>query len=471
MLQATGSHAAQLELARREYQRRHAAQRGALGLADWLPTVAPHLTWDWAHLRYIQAHLDRVTRGELMKLMIFCPPRHGKSVQTTIHYPIYRMERDPQTRIILGCYNQQLADYFSREARDLALKRKLLSPTKKNAQDEWYITGGGSFRAAGVGGGVTGLGANLLIIDDPIRSREDANSENYREKTWNWYRNDMYTRLEPGGAIIIILTRWHEDDLAGRILASEDGPNWTVIALPAEAEVNDPLGRAAGEALCPERYDLAALASIKLVLGMDYYALYQQHPVGAQGGVYQKLWFLHGLPPTTVRGDYLFDARLQVWDTASSQLGDWSCCLTAGIANNHVYVLDVWRGRVESPDLLTEVRDQAARWSPRVILIEDSSNGTAVIQMLKRETKLPILAVKPMREGKLAHAKANLPYLEGGRVTFCPGTYLVDFERELLSFPQGTYDDQVDSLNILLTRVFGGNPQRAGSHAGSQRGT
>src|SRR5262249_50256619 len=151
------------------------------------------------------------------------------------------------------------ANKFSRDARKIARGRGIVGGGVCK-QDEWEIKGGGSYRAAGVGGGVTGRGADLLIIDDPGRSRDDANSEAFRERVWDWYTNDMRTRLEPGGAIILIQTRWHEDALAGRILKSADGPNWTVVSLPAEAEEDDPLGREVGAALCPERFDIAALA-------------------------------------------------------------------------------------------------------------------------------------------------------------------------------------------------------------------
>ncbi|MEI8166759.1 MAG: phage terminase large subunit [Chloroflexales bacterium] len=459
--------AALRERAHREQLRRHQARMQATPFQAWLTTVSPQFTWDWPHLVYIQHQLARITSGAINKLMLFVPPRHGKSELTTVRYPIYRMERDPTLRVILGCYNQDLANMFSRQARRLAAGRRLLGSGIK-AQDEWDITGGGNFRAASIGsGGITGRGANLIIIDDPIRSREDANSQNSREKAWEWYSNDVYTRLEPGGAIILILTRWHHDDLAGRILASVDGPNWTVCSLPAEAEEGDPLGREVGEALCPVRFDLAALRDIKQVLGLDYYALYQQRPVAETGGLYQRSWFCYDHAPRTPEGELDLDQIVQAWDTASSAVGDYSACVTVGVKANRAYVLDVYRARLETPDLLRQVKNLAERWQPTVLLVEDASSGIAVTQMLRRETRLPILGIPPMRGGKVAHAKANLPYLESGRVSFCPGAYLVEFEQEVLSFPAAAHDDQVDALNIALTRIFGsGTPRRAGSHSG-----
>jgi predicted phage terminase large subunit-like protein len=145
---------------------------------------------------------------------------------------------------------------------------------------------------------------------------------------------------------------------------------------------------------------------------------------------------------------------LQAWDTASSQLGDWSACVTAGVAGNEAIVLDVFKARLETPDLLRAVKDQATKWWPRMILVEDAASGIAIQQMLRRETRLPVVPVPAFRGGKLSHAQSNTPYVEGGRVRFGPGAYLTEFEHELLSFPTGTHDDQVDAFNILLTRIF-----------------
>ncbi|NTU86346.1 MAG: phage terminase large subunit, partial [Chloroflexales bacterium] len=355
-------------------------------------------------------------------------------------------------------------------SRRLAAARGLLGRGLKNSAAEWEVVGGGGFRTAAVGAAPTGRGGDLIIIDDPVRSREDANSEAYRDKTWDWFTNDMTTRREPGGAVILIITRWHEDDLAGRILASPDGPNWTICSLPAEAEEDDPLGREVGQALCPERFDEEALAEIRGLMGIDYYALYQQRPVAETGGLYQRDWFVYEQPPTNARGELVFEYIIQAWDTASSRIGDYSVCITAGVRQNKVYVLDVFRDRMETPDLKRAVEQQAAAWDPRVVLIEDASSGIAIQQMLRRETRLPIVAVPPHKSGKLVHARANAPYFEGERVVFCPGAYLPALERELLAFPAGAHDDQVDALNVLLTRVFANVAVgRAGSHSGSAR--
>lgn len=241
--------------------------------------------------------------------MLFVPPRHGKSELTTVRYPAWRLERKPTTRVIVGCYNSTLAEKFSRKARRICNERMALSRDRVAVSD-WETEAGGGLRAVGVGSGVTGQGGDLIIVDDPIKSREEANSQAYRERVWTWWTDDLYTRLEPDAAIVLILTRWHMDDLAGRILASEDAPNWTVVSLPAFAEANDPLGRSEGEALCPERFDERDLAEIKAVQGSSFEALYQQRPSALEGSIFKREWWRY------YREAPRFSRIIQSWDTA-----------------------------------------------------------------------------------------------------------------------------------------------------------
>jgi hypothetical protein len=210
----------------------------------------------------------------------------------TMRYPVWRLIGRPDLRVIIGAYNHELALEFSGFARNLARECGLLGPTSVAAHD-WRTTAGGGIRAVGVGSGVTGRGANLIIIDDPVKSREEAESEAYRRRVWNWYRDDIYTRLEPNGAVILIQTRWHGDDLAGRLLAeaAAGGEAWEVINLPALADANDPLGRQPGEALCPERFSVADLERVRTVLGTySFEALYQQRPRPQAGALMKREW-------------------------------------------------------------------------------------------------------------------------------------------------------------------------------------
>jgi len=205
----------------------------------WLRRFTPNYNWDWKHLQVVQTQLQEITKGELDRLMLFMPPRHGKSECATVRYPVYRLFRKPDTRVIVAAYNQTLANRFSRKMRSLMRSHGELKPLlsrDRAAAEEWETTAGGGVRAVGVGGGVTGMGADLIVIDDPVKSREQAESQAFRERSWEWYTDDVYTRLEPNGGIILILTRWHEDDLAGRILTSDDAASWRVVRMPALAE-------------------------------------------------------------------------------------------------------------------------------------------------------------------------------------------------------------------------------------------
>ena len=259
----------------------------------WLKQVSPTMTWEWKHQVYIYKRLRRVSEGLCKRLMIFLPPRHGKSELVTVRYSAWRLKQDPTLNIILGSYNQRLANRFSRKIRRVLTddaaqlriadcgmriedtesaanaisdssqqnkRRNTITPAnpqsairdpqsndspfpfthrRANSEAEWETSQGGGLRAVGVGGGVTGFGAGLIIIDDPVKSRAEAESPTYRDNIWDWFNDDLYTRLEPEGAIILIQTRWHEDDLAGRLLREsreEGGEHWEVVNLPALAE-------------------------------------------------------------------------------------------------------------------------------------------------------------------------------------------------------------------------------------------
>lgn len=435
-----------------ELRKRLAARRSAQNLPfdEWLEEVTPGFSWDWPHIVCIREHLDRVTAGEIRKLMIFVPPRHGKSELATVRYPAWRLERKPTTRVIVGCYNSTLAEKFSRKARRICTERFPLSGDRKAISD-WETEAGGGLRAVGVGSGVTGQGGDIIIVDDPIKSREEANSQAYRDRVWTWWTDDLYTRLEPDAAIVLILTRWHMDDLAGRILASEDAPNWTVVSLPAFAEANDPLGRTEGEALCPERFDEAGLAKIKAVLGSSFEALYQQRPSALEGAIFKREWW------RSYREAPKFNRVLQSWDTAfkAGHDNDFSVCTTWGQADAGLYLIDRWKRRVEFPALKAMATTLGEQFHPHVVLVEDKASGQSLIQELKRDTRLPILAIK-VDSDKISRAYAVTPSIETGRV-FLPESapWLVDYLDSMATFPNAAHDDDVDSTTQALNFMMG----------------
>ena len=380
--------------------------------------------------------------------MLFVPPRHAKSETVTVRLPAYWLERWPDQRVIIGAYNQTLANKFSRKCRKIASPRTELS-RERTAVEDWETEMGGGLRAVGVGGGITGMGGNLIIIDDPVKNREEANSETYRGKVWDWYTDDLYTRLEPGGVMILIMTRWHEDDLAGRIIASEDGPNWEVISLPAIAETDDPMGREEGVALCPERYDENALASIRSVMGGSFQALYQQRPSAEEGDIFKREWWrYHREVPKLTQ-------IIQSWDTGfkTKDQNDFSVCTTWGVTDTGFYLMDRWKEKVEFPVLKRTVISLSNKWNPHAVLIEDKASGQSLIQELKAKTTIPIRPV-PVDTDKVARANAITPTIEAGNV-FLPqdAHWLQDYIDELATFPSGTHDDQVDSTTQFLNYI------------------
>jgi predicted phage terminase large subunit-like protein len=416
--------------------------------AEWLPEVSPTYTWHWKHTIYLVDKVQQFIDGKIEKLMIFMPPRHTKSETVTVRLPAYLLERWNHKRVIVGAYNQTLANKFSRKTRRIAAGRVAIS-TDRTAVDDWETIEGGGLRAVGVGGGITGMGGDVVIIDDPVKNREEANSETYRERCWTWYTDDLMTRLEPGGQVILIMTRWHEDDLAGRILASEEAEEWTVVNLPALAEKDDPLGRAEGEALCPERYDEAWLNRTHRRMRGSFQALYQQRPAAEDGEIFKREWW-----------QYYREAPAFQWicitcDSAfkKGEDNDYSVFIVWGVTKTGYYILDVWRQKVEFHGLKTTANAIANKWNPRLLLIEDKASGQSLIQELKRDTPHPVIPIK-VDSDKVSRANAASPTVQAGRV-YLPenAPWLLDFIDELATFPNGAHDDQVDALTIFVNHV------------------
>lgn len=423
----------------------------------WLPVVSPHLRWDWRHLAYTQERLQRLTDGEIQKLMVFEPPRHGKTELVTIHYLAYRMELDPTLRGIVGSYNETLAARSSRRTRRIVGQRVALN-RERWAVVDWETERGGGLRAVGVGGGITGHGGQLIIIDDPIKSREEADSQAYRERVWDWYRDDLYTRLEPSGQAILIMTRWHEDDLAGRILASEDGPNWEVVRLPALAEAGDPLGRETGAALCPERYNEEALADIRMVLGeRSFAALYQQRPMPIEGGMFKAAWFSRRISANEAGP---FDALIRYWDRAATEgRGDYTVGVLMGRQGAAYTVLDVRRGQWETYRRERIIAETAASdrelWGAVRIWLEQepgSSGADSVRETIRNLAGFPVYA-EMVTGAKEARADPFSGQAAAGNVTLVRAAWNDAYIEELCLFPHGRHDDQVDATSGAFNKL------------------
>lgn len=461
--------AAALELRKRKKEIKdelHNPDGSPVGIKKYCELVSPTWHWDWKHLEYIDTVLDRVTTGELRRVIIQMPTRIGKTEKINVRYPSYRLELDDELPVMVMGYNDKFARRISRKIYRIVKDR--LKMSKRTAADDWETAAGGGIRAAGVGVGVAGLPAGLIMIDDPVKNHEDAYSQAHRDKVWDWYTEDVYTRLEPDGSIIITMARRHEDDLVGRILASEDAEQWTVIRLPALAEADDPIGRPVGAALCPQRFDEEAYASMRKVVGeVSFSALQQQRPTPASGLIFQmddiRYYTTPDHPIQEADGSMvpvcpaLFDEMWQSWDMsfkdkADSDFVSGQCWARR---NADAYFIDRRNGRWSFIKTLAEVRAMSARHPKALLkLVEDKANGGAVISTLKSE----LGGIKPIEpEGdKVSRAWSVTPLYEGGNVWFphkkiAPWVSAVVLQ--MVQFPFGANDDDVDAMVQALRKV------------------
>lgn len=429
----------------------------ALDFPEWLPTVTPYWTWDWPHQLHVYERLRQVTDGTCRRLMIFMPPRHTKSEMVTVRYSAYRLEKNPKMNIILGSYNQKLANRFSRKIKRIAQTRLAMSADRK-AVEEWETAIGGGVRAVGVGAGVTGFGADLIMVDDPVKSREEAESEAYRAKVWDWFNDDLYTRLEPGGAIVLIMTRWHEDDLAGRLLKQmEDGEGekWEVVSLPALAEDDDPLGREEGEALCPARYDREKLLRVQKQLGSySFAALYQQRPTPLEGGLFKRSWFgedkILDRAPEGLRWARGYDLAVST-KTSADYTASFRCAFDR---DGNLYIADGFRKRLEYPDQRRYVVRRMVEEKNTMHGIEKALHGQAFVQDLRR---IPAVRGVPFRDvvvdkDKFTRALVWANLAEAGKVYLIRGPWIYDFLEEVCRFTgkNDKHDDQVDAVSLAV---------------------
>ena len=410
------------------------------------------------HIQILIQVLERVERGELDRVIICMPPRHGKSMTTSQLFPAWYLGRNPAKSIIASSYGAELANDFGRRVRGFVvddLHRAIFPDCRvvddSNAVHRFGLTAGGNYYAVGAGGPITGRGADLLLIDDPIKSREDANSAAVRRSLQSWYQDVAYTRLQPGGAIVLIQTRWHEDDLAGWLLREHASEGWKVISLPALAEQNEGW-RNEGDALWSEKFPIETLARIREAIGSSAWAsLYQQRPTTSAGAVFRKDWWR---TCTTTAECYRVVLSLDCAFKTGKE-NDYSVVAVVGEAKDGFYIRHVSRGRWEFPELRRQAEALAEIWRPNNVLIEDAASGQSLIQALKAETRLPILPVKPMGD-KVSRAHAVSPLVESGRV-FLPAEapWLADFVDEMTSFPAAPHDDQVDAITQALNYLRG----------------
>jgi len=429
-------------------------------LAAYAPLMFPKFELGWHHSRLI-AKLEAVERGEIRRLMIFLPPRHGKSLLSTQIFPSWFLGRNPGKSVITATYAQDLADDFGRVVRGFvndnltkATFPELAVAEDSNSMRRLTTTAGGGYFAVGRGAAITGRGADLLLVDDPLKDADEARSENIRHSLHEWFGSVAYTRLQPQGAIVLIQTRWHHDDLAGWLLREHGDENWDVLSLPAIAEV-DGDGRKEGEALWPRRFSAEALKGIRAAVGGSaWVSLYQQRPTAEEGAVFKREWWKRytELPPKFIRIIASFDTAFK-----SGRTNDFSVGTVWGVTANGFYLLDRWAARCEFPELKRKVTALALEWHPHVILVEDKASGQSLIQELQASTRFPVLPVK-VDSDKISRAHAVSPMVEAGKV-FLPQSapWLEDYLYSLSVFPVGAFDDDVDSTTQALNYMRNSN--------------
>jgi predicted phage terminase large subunit-like protein len=428
-------------------------------------TVSPGSEYlhNW-HIEAITYQLQRCFRREINRLIITVPPRHLKSICASVAFPAWMLGQDPRLKIICASYANELTVKHARDCRSVMESdwyRRAFPKTRleSSAELELITTRGGFRFGTSVGGTLTGRGGNFIIIDDPLKP-QDAMSEVKRDSVQQWYDSTLYSRLDSkkDDVIIIVMQRLHVDDLVGYVIEKE---NWTHLDLPAIAEAPQTVSlgggrahrRAIGDVLHPEREPLSILDGIKAQMGSQAFsAQYQQAPVPPGGAMIQWSWFkTYRELPWRDAGDEL----VQSWDTAAKadELNDFSVGTTWLVKGNNYYLADVVRERLLYPELRRRIIETANRNSCRTVIIEDKGSGTSLIQDLKGAGQLWPIAFRPEGD-KITRLAAQSAKIEAGHVHLPEhASWLGDFKTEMMRFPYGRHDDQVDSVSQFLSWI------------------
>ena len=459
----------QLELERRESRTSFRA---------FVKHTFPTYKWNWHHEIMVEK-LDAFARGEIKRLMLCIPPRMGKSEAVSRRFPAFMLGRRPEMSIISCSYADSLASRMCRDVQriidspryirvfpDSKLAESVHHKTKSDAvrKNNYFevIKTGGSYRSAGRGSGITGTGAHLLILDDMLKDSMEASSKTIRDSLHEWYGSVAYSRLENNGQVLFCTTRWHEDDLAGRLLnearLDPDADQWEVLSFPAILEdlitkhPEDP--REIGDPIWPEKKSLDDLKKIRIALGSrNWNAIFQQRPSAMEGSIIKRSWlkFYDKAPEK-------FDQIIQSWDLTfdSKENSDFTVGAVYGKLGPDVYLLDRVRERMNVLDQMRAIENMRSKWPEALqILIEKKANGAAVITMMRQ--KIPgIIPIEPKgsKEARLGSCSA---LYEAGNVLYpspniCP--WITQHVEELMTFPNAAHDDCVDSESQYIQRVM-----------------
>lgn len=417
--------------------------------------------------RIVGEQFDRVARREIDRLMLLCPPQHGKSSLGSRRFPAYALGLDPRTDVISGSATAQLAEEFGRDVRNCVSSPEYhnLFPETRLAEDSqakgrWNTSHGGGYYAVGIGGALMGRGAELGLIDDPFATWEDGQSKLARDKAWDWYKGTFYNRIRPGGSIIVIQHRMHEDDLVGRLLGQQSagGDRWEVVELPAH--LDDPPW--------PERYDRKALERIKANTDpLKWSALYLQNPQPEEGTFFKREWFWFYDPTKLPNVRKYLTSDFAFTEGA----GDFTEIGVHGVAvekdQTRLYLcLDGWYGQADQVDWVDQYLSLVQRHRPLVEFGEGGMPRRAsegLITRLRRERKIPGGRVEwlPSMADKVSRATPLRAMASMGRVGLPDNDYGHRILAQLLGFPSAKYDDAVDMCGMMGLVIDQAHPAMA----------
>jgi len=403
------------------------------------------------HIGFLDSEItDAIACGDA-KIMINMPPRHGKSELVSFALPLWHLINFPDKKIILVSYEQTFATQWSRRIRDTIKENAAdigIDVSSDSSAVQYFEIKGrrGSLSAVGAGGPLTGRGADLLIIDDPIKNAEEAMSEAQRDKLFDWFLSVAFSRLEPSGNCILLMTRWHSDDLCGRLLAHQD--DWKQLKIPAVAGRNDIIGREEGDALWPERFDIARLKYLEKFYGAFYWeSLMQQEPFIREGNYFKRSDFKIIEPDLFIKMYRPHEYRVYCSvDLAISQSekADYTVFCIFAILGNQIFVFDVIRQRLTFPEARKTALQIHKIWDIELFLVEEVQYQAAFTQSL-RENNLPVKAMKPLKD-KFTRSLPMQTIVSQGLVSLFNNNYVTAFLDELQSFPGGKHDDMVDAF-------------------------
>lgn len=424
---------------------------------------------NWHH-RVLCKKLDDFVNGRIKRLMVFMPPRHGKSELVSRRLPALILGRFPDSQIIAASYGADLASRMNRDVQrviDSEVYQRVFPQTRLSGvgttgnwvrtSDMFEVVGfKGSYRSSGVGGGLTGMGGDFIIIDDPIKNQEEADSATHRQKIWDWWTSTIYTRLEKGASVLVTLTRWHEDDLAGRLIQNSklpDGDQWEIVNFPALREdLENPMDpRKLDEPLWPWKYPEDRIRAIRASIGARWFgALYQQRPTPGEGNLIKREhWKYYAELPAD------FDAVCISADLTfkDGEKNDFAVFQVWARAGANKYLLDQVRGRMGFNEQLNAFKMLCAKWpDAQAKYIEDAANGAALVDTLKNKIA-GIIPVRPTGS-KTARAEAISPQIIAGNVYLPENeSWVGDFVEEWAAFPNSKHDDQVDACSQALKKL------------------